>query len=236
MLSCSVRCKTVSSLDLFYYTTDHAPLQWLSAQKMEGMLSRWALAMQEYDFQIVYRKGALNTNADALSRLPVSHCAITQARPLYTSEALRTAQLEDSTVSKVLKARQQSTRPPDSGEWLRQPLQRYRQFWSQLTIIKGVVCREYTPNPMSDAVIVPIPSIRKHCSVAMMYQQQDIKVAREHWPDCERKLTGLAWPRMWRSTVENANGASNPSSACHSVHPLSTCLLVDHGRWWQLTY
>ena len=25
--------------------TDHAPLQWLSAQKMEGMLCHWALAM-----------------------------------------------------------------------------------------------------------------------------------------------------------------------------------------------
>ena len=39
----------------FQLITDHAPLQWLSAQKMEGMLSRWALAMQEFDFQIVHR-------------------------------------------------------------------------------------------------------------------------------------------------------------------------------------
>ena len=40
----------------FQLLTDHAPLQWLSAQKMEGMLCRWALAMQEYDFHIVYRQ------------------------------------------------------------------------------------------------------------------------------------------------------------------------------------
>ena len=26
----------------FHLVTDHAPLQWLSAQKMEGMLCRWA--------------------------------------------------------------------------------------------------------------------------------------------------------------------------------------------------
>ena len=44
--------------------TDHAPLQWLSAQKMEGKLCRWALALQEYDFKLVYRKGSLNTNAN----------------------------------------------------------------------------------------------------------------------------------------------------------------------------
>ena len=67
----------------FKLITDHAPLQWLSAQKMEGMLCRWALAMQEYDFQIVHRKGSLNTNADALSRLHISPCAVTLAIPDY---------------------------------------------------------------------------------------------------------------------------------------------------------
>ena len=41
----------------------------LSAQKMEGMLCRWALALQEYDFIIKYSRGSLN--ADALSRCPV---------------------------------------------------------------------------------------------------------------------------------------------------------------------
>lgn len=52
----------------FKLVTDHAPLQWLSAQKMEGMLCRWALAMQEFTFDISYRNGSLNGNADALSR------------------------------------------------------------------------------------------------------------------------------------------------------------------------
>ena len=37
----------------FQLLTDHAPLQWLSAQKMEGLLCCWALTMQKYSFQIV---------------------------------------------------------------------------------------------------------------------------------------------------------------------------------------
>ena len=51
----------------FVVYTDHNPLQWLSAQKMEGKLCRWALQLQEFEFQIQYRKGSHNTNADALS-------------------------------------------------------------------------------------------------------------------------------------------------------------------------
>ena len=39
----------------FQLVTDHAPLQWLS----EGLLCHWALAMEGYNFQIVYRKGTL---------------------------------------------------------------------------------------------------------------------------------------------------------------------------------
>ena len=40
----------------FQLMTDHAPLQWLGEQKMEGLLCRWALAIQEFSFEIVYRK------------------------------------------------------------------------------------------------------------------------------------------------------------------------------------
>eukprot|EP00731_Ephydatia_muelleri_P025315 Em0017g398a len=52
----------------FQLWTDHEPLQWLSGQKMEGLLCRWALALQEYDFRIVYRKSRCcpNVSIDAL--------------------------------------------------------------------------------------------------------------------------------------------------------------------------
>lgn len=79
---------------------------------------------------------------------PAFQLHIVPARPLYTPEALRRAQLKDSTVSKVQQARQQSNRPL-------QPLRHYHQFWSQLN---DVLCREYTPNPMGDVETVPISS------------------------------------------------------------------------------
>ena len=83
----------------FLLITDHAPLQWLSAQKMEGMLCRWDLAMQEYDFQIVYLKGTLNANTDALSRYNRSDthsCAVTSVMPHTARDELRHTQQTDS--------------------------------------------------------------------------------------------------------------------------------------------
>ena len=54
----------------FIVVTDHHSLQWLMKATSPARLVRWALRLVEYDFIIVYRKGARNANADALSRLP----------------------------------------------------------------------------------------------------------------------------------------------------------------------
>ena len=103
----------------FQLVTDHAPLQWLSAQKMEGMLSRWALAMQEYDFTITYRKGAQNTNADALSHRNKIQAAVA-VTALSTKERkleLKQAQENDSMLKHVRQAMLHSAVPPKTSLW-----------------------------------------------------------------------------------------------------------------------
>ena len=52
----------------FELWTDHKPLKWLANLKLEKMLGRWALALQEYSFSVVHHRGSQNTNADSLSR------------------------------------------------------------------------------------------------------------------------------------------------------------------------
>ena len=53
--------------------TDHIALKaLLNTPHPSGKLARWGLALQELDLEICYRPGKTNSNADALSRSPIS--------------------------------------------------------------------------------------------------------------------------------------------------------------------
>ena len=57
--------------------TDHAPLGFLNRQQEpKGLLGRWALQLSEFDYEVRYRPGRVNKNADAMSRIPVNHVRI----------------------------------------------------------------------------------------------------------------------------------------------------------------
>lgn len=57
----------------FKIYTDHRPLVWLfNLKEPNSKLVRWRLRLEEFDYEIIYKKGSLNTNADALSRIPIN--------------------------------------------------------------------------------------------------------------------------------------------------------------------
>ena len=143
------------------FLTDHAQLQWLAGQKMEGLLARWGLAAQEYDFTISYRKGAANANANALScrQTPTTEqSAATLCEPQQLPD-LQQSQANDPIISQ-LHDQLQSRTYPQRHKWCQQPLRQlqYKQIWSQLFIKDSVVCRQYILGPQSDKLIVPIIS------------------------------------------------------------------------------
>jgi hypothetical protein len=72
----------------FQLITDHAPLEWLmSNQNLAGQAARWAMLVQEYDFQVIHRPGVTNI-ADHPSRSPMPDNADhTGARMDGTAEA-----------------------------------------------------------------------------------------------------------------------------------------------------
>ena len=54
----------------FTIVTDHKPLTWIVSVKEPGSrLLRWRIKLEEYDYEIVFKRGVANTNADALSRV-----------------------------------------------------------------------------------------------------------------------------------------------------------------------
>lgn len=57
----------------FIVETDHIALcALLRSKNLVGRLCRWSIYLQAYDFEIQYKKGTANGNADAFSRLPTS--------------------------------------------------------------------------------------------------------------------------------------------------------------------
>jgi len=58
----------------FKLITDHKPLTWLHKLKdPTSRLARWRIKLAEYDYEIIYKPGKINANADALSRNPTTN-------------------------------------------------------------------------------------------------------------------------------------------------------------------
>lgn len=217
----------------FRIVTDHAPLQWLSAQKMEGMLCRWALALQEYDFVITYRKGQSNGNADALSRRAVNQCAFTQTVPLYSTD-LCIAQQADRVLSKVLAARKKSDQFPTGSQWNYQPFLRYKQLWAQLQICEGFLCRKYKPDPVSEVLTVPILPECLHLQAIV--RCHDIPTAGHQ--GSEKTLKRLQTEAYWVGMGQEVQQYCRECATCQkSKLPSPTKVPLTNvpiGRPWQM--
>ena len=55
----------------FNIITDHQPLIWFKTAYLNIRVQKWRFKLSEYDYEIIYKPGRINANADALSRNPV---------------------------------------------------------------------------------------------------------------------------------------------------------------------
>ena len=143
----------------FVIQTDHKPLEWLESSKSSRArsqrLERWSLELRAYDFHIVHRPGSTNQHTDALSRRPVALVAVS---PLLDETQIIQAQRADPVLSTVITLLEQQTSPPCKGQWLKFPLKRYRQLWSQLILHNSILCRKIKPPSMTNSkllIVVP---------------------------------------------------------------------------------
>lgn len=61
----------------FTILTDHQPLSWLKTKEPSNRYIKWLIKLEQYDFDVVYKPGKNNLNADALSRNPVDDNNVT---------------------------------------------------------------------------------------------------------------------------------------------------------------
>lgn len=153
--------------------TDHASLQWLlNFKNPEGQLARWIEVIAAYKLTIHHRPGKKHVNADSLSRKPCSQCGLVDdtsdgedtstetdtpseqvqfhcraiiALPGVTREALREGQLEDDSMSWVLKAKEGRSCRPDWETIANSTAAKktYWAQWDQLDCKQGVLCRKW---------------------------------------------------------------------------------------------
>ena len=72
----------------FTIVTDHKPLTWVfNVKDPSSRLLRWRLKLEEYDYDVVYKPGARNTNTDALSRINVTEVKpVTEISSAFTEK------------------------------------------------------------------------------------------------------------------------------------------------------
>lgn len=110
----------------FLVRTDYVSFRWLMSFKdLEDQLARWLERLQQFEFEIIHRKGRLYQNADGLSRRSCAekdcaYCAKVEfkensvARIVLEEENLedwRRKQLEDPVISLFLRAKELGRRP-----------------------------------------------------------------------------------------------------------------------------
>ncbi|GFU20464.1 retrovirus-related Pol polyprotein from transposon 412 [Trichonephila clavipes] len=88
----------------FTVVTDHYSLCWLMNLKdPSGRLARWALRLQEHDFDVKYKTGKKHSDADALSRNPVEEETETPDKNLAVTTSMNLAmeQKKDQDLAKL---------------------------------------------------------------------------------------------------------------------------------------
>ena len=223
----------------FQLWTDHKPLQWLSEQRMEGMLCRWALALQEYNFTVEYRKGSHNDNADALSRRRetvgrASHLAATRSTTGVLTEQILIAQQKDDIIQQVYQALRLSVKQPTGTIWRKPPFSRYHQLWSQLKLREGVVYRTYIPGPTSQAITVPVlPACLRKEYLTLCHDSTT--GGHQGWHKTLHKLRMEAY---WVNMAQDADQHYRECNICQRTKPTAPkrapMINIPVGRPWQM--
>ena len=113
---------------------------------MDGMLGRWALQIQEYNFTISHVKGMDNILADSLSR----QVAATSASACIPDRILIEKQESDPILASVKECIEKETELSLPSTMTSSLRKRWKQLFPQIKIQDGILVRIFTRNPFDE--------------------------------------------------------------------------------------
>ena len=143
----------------FTVFTDHNAVRWLmNIREPTGRLARWALVLQQYDFEIVHRAGKNNGNADALSRRPYQPTLAALDCPGVQTDKIRELQRRDPPLADIINYLE-TERLPNDGTAAKALLHTIEDYFLDPD---GVLCHIYIPRNRRMAtpktqLVVPTP-------------------------------------------------------------------------------
>ena len=154
----------------FQIRTDHGALKWLYCMRNpEAQVARWLEKLQEFDFEVIHRRGLKHINADALSRRPCTQCGVEtdvdgddgdilpvaalELSGLDIEEVIK-KQSEDSEWKLLIDARRCNTRSSTKElEGKSVEIRRLWQLWDQLVLKEGVLYRKFADCNQESAAV-----------------------------------------------------------------------------------
>ncbi|GFY02713.1 hypothetical protein TNCV_3505931 [Trichonephila clavipes] len=167
----------------FTVVTDHHSLCWLMNLKdPSGRLARWALRLQEHDFDVKYKTGKKHSDADALSRNPVEEETETSDKFLAVTTSMNLAmeQKKDQDLAK-LKLLSNSSKN------------------EEFRFIDGILCKKnFDPDGK-----LWLPVIPKHLRADILRHFHDAPTAGHlgFAKTYDRIRKRFYWPGMYRNVV-----------------------------------
>lgn len=164
--------------------TDHQPLKWLLSLKTPtGRLARWALMIQSYNIKFVYVPGKQNHLPDMLSRPVCDHdvastcdiCYVSIDVPKRSADDIRTEQLKDPDVRKIIESFEETTNDD------------YAKWTARGYIMTGGVLYRYPDLTDSEEAVLVVPC---HERKRVLHQHHDLPTAGHY--GAERTLQKIA--------------------------------------------
>ena len=209
----------------FTIYSDHQPLKYIFNENKpipvtsSARVQRWALTLSAYDYSIQYKPGTQMSNADALSRLPLSETINYVPTPgnllllwsqlseqIVSAEQIKLWTEKDPILARIKKIIQSDSKIPEVEAVLRP----YIQKATELSVVDGVLLwgsRVIIPHPGRDVILQQLHET--HPGVSKMKH-----LARSYiwWPGIDRDI---------ENTVANCTTCQlhQPTPAQAPIHP-----------------